>query len=50
VSKKRGPTKKQVSLRGETYAKIKQAAEERKQTLTSLVDALCTKFLDEVKP
>ena len=49
MSKKRGPTKKQVSLRGETYVKIKRAAEERKQTISSLVDALCTKFFETEK-
>ena len=50
MSKKRGPNKKQVSLRVETYAAIKRVAEERKQTISSLVDELCTKFFDEVKP
>ena len=45
--KKRASSKKQVSLRGETYAKIKKAAEAQEKTVTSLVDELCTKFLDE---
>jgi len=43
------PKHTQVSLRGETYAKIKLAAEKRKQSVSSLVDELCAEFFDKRK-
>jgi len=49
TKKKETPKNTQVSLRGETYAKIKLAAEKRKQSVTSLVNELCAAFFDKGK-